>query len=75
MATSKKMTIENGNTVHQVCDREQKLRNLVMALFKHETPEIIMVQFLLNSGYAEDEISKTITELKATENLWNFHVS
>ena len=35
METPKKITIENGNTVHQVCDREQKLRNLVMALFKH----------------------------------------
>lgn len=46
-----------------------------MALIKHGTPEIVIVQFLLNSGYDEERINKIIAELQATENLWNVHVS
>jgi LPS sulfotransferase NodH len=46
-----------------------------MALIKHKTPEIVIVQFLSNSGYDEEKINKIIAELQATENLWNVHVS
>lgn len=46
MATSKKMTIENGNTVSQVSNKDQKLQELAMILIKHQTQEIVIVQFL-----------------------------
>lgn len=46
-----------------------------MVLIKHQTSEIVIVQFLLNSGYDEEKINKIIAELQATENLWNIHVS
>lgn len=46
-----------------------------MALIKYKTPEIVIVQFLSNSGYDEEKINKIIAELQATENLWNVHVS
>lgn len=69
------MTIENGNTVSQVSNKDQKLQELAMALIKHKTPEIVIVQFLSISGYDEEKINKIIAELQATENLWNVHVS
>ena len=63
METPKKIPISNENALSQVSDKDQKLQGPAIALIKHQTPEIVIVQFLLNSGYDDGKINKIIAEL------------